>query len=154
MLYRHVPGRMTWTQRIISLGTHRSPRCMRLKSGHLLQPITFIICMLYLSKFHTKQDFAYPVILFYNANGIFIVHAFLPGTSKVFTLSVFLPDVWVHVLLPDTQRYTVETRYKEIWYNKLISPVPMNQCSLFCIVYWLLQWNLVIKRSDITKTLL
>ena len=41
--------------------------------------------------------------------------------------------------------HTVETQYKEIWYNKLFSPVPMNQFPLF--FYCLLT-------TDITKYLI
>ena len=49
-------------------GSHRSARCMHLKSWRLLQPIgKLIICMCYLSKFHTKQDFhfKYHILQFY-----------------------------------------------------------------------------------------
>ena len=74
------------------------------------------ICMFYSSKFHTKQDFVfkYHILQFYlqfrllmgsSNSGSFIVHTLLPGTSKAFILSVFLPGACVYVLLPGTQRY-------------------------------------------------
>ena len=52
---------------------------------------------------------SYPAIVFTMVIGLlncgsFIVHILLLGTSKVFTLSVFLPCACVHVLLPGTQR--------------------------------------------------
>ena len=73
----------------------------------------FIICMFYLSKLLTEQDFVfkYPAILLYTCNAIkwdllncgsFIVHILLAGTSKAFTLSVFLPGTRVHVILLGT----------------------------------------------------
>ena len=46
----------------------------------------------------------------YNAKGIFInrgsfiFYVLLQGTSKAFTLSVFLTDVRVHIILPKTRR--------------------------------------------------
>ena len=72
--------------------------------------------MFYLSEFHTKQDLvlkiSYPAIVFTMVGvigllkcGSFIVHILLLGTSKVFTLSVFLPCACVHVLLPGTRRF-------------------------------------------------
>ena len=71
-----------------------------------------IICMFHLSKFHTKQDFVfeYPAVLFTMLMGVlncgsFIFHTLLLGTSKPFTLSVFLPGAHIHVLLPGTQQY-------------------------------------------------
>ena len=53
---------------------------------------------------------SYPAIWFtmlmwfFNC-GSFIVHALLPGTSKVFTLSVFLPGARIHIFLPGMQHY-------------------------------------------------
>ena len=51
---------------------------------------------------------SYPAIVFTMVIGFlncgsFIVHILLLGTSKVFTLSVFLPCACVHVLLPGTR---------------------------------------------------
>ena len=37
--------------------------------------------------------------------GSFIVHALLPGTSKAFTMSVFLPGAHIYVILLGTQQY-------------------------------------------------
>ena len=56
-------------------------------------------------------NISYPAIVFTMVIGLlncgsFIVHILLLGTSKVFTLSVFLPCACVHVLLPGTRRYT------------------------------------------------
>ena len=72
----------------------------------------FIICMSYLSKFHYQARFclqiSYPAISitvligFLNC-GSFIVYTLLSWTSKVFTLSVFLPGTHVHVVLLGTQ---------------------------------------------------
>ena len=71
--------------------------------------------MFYLSEFHIYQarfglKISYPAIVFTMVIGLlncgsFIVHILLLGTSKVFTLSVFLPCACVHVLLPGTRRY-------------------------------------------------
>ena len=51
---------------------------------------------------------SFPAIFFTMLVGIlnrgsFIINALLPGTSKAFTLSVFLPGACVLVLLPGTQ---------------------------------------------------
>ena len=53
---------------------------------------------------------SYPAIVFTMVIGLlncgsFIVHILLLGTSKVFTLSVFLPCACVHVLLPGTRSW-------------------------------------------------
>ena len=55
---------------------------------------------------------SYPTIVFTMVIGLlncgsFIVHILLLGTSKVFTLSVFLPCACVHVLLPGTRRIEI-----------------------------------------------
>ena len=54
---------------------------------------------------------SYPAIVFTMVIGLlncgsFIVHILLLGTSKVFTLSVFLPCACVHVLLPGTRLWS------------------------------------------------
>ena len=63
-----------------------------------------------LALLHSTRLHSYPVPLMHNGNGIlnhwsFIVHALLPGTSKVFTFSVFLLSARVHIVLPVTRRY-------------------------------------------------
>ena len=39
-----------------------------------------------------------------------MVHALLPGTSKAFTLSVFLLGTHIHVLLPGTEQFVVRRK--------------------------------------------
>ena len=48
---------------------------------------------------------------FLNCAIFYIVHALLPGTSKAFTLSVFLQGAHVYVVLPGTQRYIRHSKY-------------------------------------------
>ena len=76
--------------------THRSARHMRLKSSPTSTYRQFIICMFYLSKFHTKQDISCNLI--YTDNWIFI-------SLTVFYNFSFLLGTCVHVLLPITRRY-------------------------------------------------
>ena len=52
----------------------------------------------------------YPAILFtmpmgFLNHGSFIIHILLPGTSKAFTLSVFLPGACFYIVLPGTLRF-------------------------------------------------
>ena len=92
---------------IILLGTHRSARFMRLKSWRLLQESS-ASCQLFRSQnFIPSMILSSNIMIFYNfiynASGIFnhgsfTVHALLPGTSKAFILSVFLPGTMAHTL--------------------------------------------------------
>ena len=103
--------------RTILPGNPHSVRRMRLKYGHILVWFStyrqFVICRFYFSKFHTKRDFVFKnhgrqilftMLMRISIHGSFIVHALLPGTSKAFTLSVFLKGR-VHILLPGTQQF-------------------------------------------------
>ena len=85
---------------IILPGTHHSIRHMRLKSCHLLQLIANLsfVCFICWNFIPSKicLQISYLAILFtmlvgFLNGGSFIIHALLPGTSKAFTLSVFLP---------------------------------------------------------------
>ena len=53
--------------------------------------------------------------------GSFIVHILLLGTSKVFTLSVFLPCACVHVLLPGTRRISCFVNW--VFFSALFLPL-------------------------------
>ena len=62
---------------------------------------------------------SYPAILFKMLmgclnRGSFISHILLPGTSKAFTLSVFLSGTRVYIVLPGTQRYV---KWISKWFN-------------------------------------
>ena len=96
---------------VVLPGTHHSARCMRLNSWHLLQPIanSSFVCLFVEISYQARfcLQISYPAILFtmlmgFLNRGSFIIHAFLPGTSKAFTLSVYLPGARVHIVLPGT----------------------------------------------------
>ena len=112
---------------VILPGAHRSARHMRRTfdtcftlslSYHLY---VLFVWISYQARFGLK--ISYPAIVFTMVIGLlncgsFIIHILLLGTSKVFTLSVFLPCACVHVLLPGTQRYYMLNKnaiYKSIW---------------------------------------
>ena len=103
---------------VILPGAHRSARHMRrtFDTCFTLSLIyhNFVYVLLvwisYQARFGLK--ISYPAIVFTMVIGLlncgsFIVHILLLGTSKVFTLSVFLPCACVHVLLPGTGRIDV-----------------------------------------------
>ena len=96
---------------VILPGAHRSARHVRRTFDTCFT--LSLICHLYVlfvrisyqARFGLK--ISYPAIVFTMVIGLlncgsFIVHILLLGTSKVFTLSVFLPCACVHVLLPGT----------------------------------------------------
>ena len=103
---------------VILPGAHRSTRHVRrtFDTCFTLSLIYHILYVLfvwisYQTRFGLK--ISYPAIVFTMVIGLlncgsFIVHILLLGTSKVFTLSVFLPCACVHVLLPGTRRNLVE----------------------------------------------
>ena len=111
---RRVPRRTTWTQCIILPGTHRFARRMRVSLGtYFNSSPTYHLYVLFVEiSYHARfcLQIFYPEILFtmlkvFLNRGSFIVHVLLLGTSKAFTLSVFLPGVHVHVVPPGTQQY-------------------------------------------------
>ena len=68
--------------------------------------------------------------------GSYTVHALLPGTSKAFTLSVLLPDAYVHILLPGTQQYLLTfSSSSRINYFKNC-PNSQRLFSLWCRLCW------------------
>ena len=95
-------------------GAHRSARHMRrtfdtcFTLSLIYHLYVLFVWISYQARFGLK--ISYPAIVFTMVIGLlncgsFIVHILLLGTSKVFTLSVFLPCAWVHILLPGTRRY-------------------------------------------------
>ena len=99
---------------VILPGAHRSARHMRrtfdtcFTLSLIYHLYVLFVWISYQARFGLK--ISYPAIVFTMVIGLlncgsFIVHILLLGTSKVFTLSVFLPCACVHVLLPGTQRY-------------------------------------------------
>ena len=102
---------------VILPGAHRSARHMRrtfdtcFTLSLIYHLYVLFVWISYQARFGLK--ISYPAIVFTMVIGLlycgsFIVHILLLGTSKVFTLSVFLPCACVHVLLPGTRRM-VET---------------------------------------------
>ena len=98
---------------IILPGAHRSARHVRrtfdtcFTLSLIYHLYVLFVWISYQARFGLK--ISYPAIVFTMVIGLlncgsFIVHILLLGTSKVFTLSVFLPCACVHVLLPGTQR--------------------------------------------------
>ena len=99
---------------IVLPGTHHSTRCMRLKSWHQLKHngqfmynYVLFVQVSYQARFCLQ--ISYPATLFtmlmgFFNRGSFIIHIRLPGTSKAFTFSVFLPGARVHIVLPAAQR--------------------------------------------------
>ena len=98
---------------VILPGAHRSARHMRrtfdtcFTLSLIYHLYILYVWISYQARFGLK--ISYPAIVFTMVIGLlncgsFIVHILLLGTSKVFTLSVFLPCTCVHVLLPGTQR--------------------------------------------------
>ena len=83
------------------------------KSGHLLQPIANLSFVVFFVKISYQARFclqlSYCAILFTMLmrflNQSFLLHVLLPGKSKAFTLSDFLPGTCVHVILPCIRRY-------------------------------------------------
>ena len=99
---------------VILPGAHRSARHMRrtfdtcFTLSLIYHLYVLFVWISYQARFGLK--ISYPAIVFTMVIGLlncgsFIVHILLLGTSKVFTLSVFLPCACVHVLLPGTRRY-------------------------------------------------
>ena len=92
---------------VILPGAHRSARHMRrtfdtcFTLSLIYHLYVLFVWISYQARFGLK--ISYPAIVL-NC-GSFIVHILLLGTSKVFTLSVFLPCACVHDLLPGTQRH-------------------------------------------------
>ena len=136
---RRVRGRMTWMyasfcqELIILPGT-----CIWSLDTYFN---LFIIYNLYVSfvKLSYQARFclqiSYPEILFtmlmgFLNGGSFIVHALLPVTSKVFTLSAFLPGAhWhIHVLLLGTQRNA----------SKTLCLIPISLTLLYTSIYYFL----------------
>ena len=98
---------------IILPGSHRSAKHMRITFDTcftlslIYHLYVLFVWISYQARFGLK--ISYPAIVFIMVIGLlncgsFIVHILLLGTSKVFTLSVFLPCACVHVLLPGTRR--------------------------------------------------
>ena len=97
---------------VILPGAHRSARHVRrtfdtcFTLSLIYHLYVLFVWISYQARFGLK--ISYPAIVFTMVIGLlncesFIVHILLLGTSKVFTLSVFLPCACVHVLLPGTQ---------------------------------------------------
>ena len=118
---------------VILPGAHRSARHMRrtfdtcFTLSLIYHLYVLFVWISYQARFGLK--ISYPAIVFTMVIGLltcgsFIVHILLLGTSKVFTLSVFLPCACVHVLLPGTRRYTLRTK----------SNYPL--CSLIIVQIW------------------
>ena len=89
----------------------------------------FIICMFSFNEISYQAKFclqiSHPAILFtmlmgFLNHGNFIVDALLPGTSKAFTLSVFLPGTHIYILLPGTQR-NVSSQHKIVKKSACVS---------------------------------
>ena len=114
VLLQHIKSSGAWKNNVkasvILLETHRSARGTCLKSGHLLyfnlsqiyHLYVLFVKILYQARFCLQVS--YPAIWFTMLMGFldcgsFIVHALLAGTSKAFTLSVFLPGVRICILL-------------------------------------------------------
>ena len=98
---------------VILPGAHRSARHMRrtFDTCFTLSLIYHLYVLFLWISYQARLGLKiYPAIVFTMVIGLlnwgsFIVHIVLLGTSKVFTLSVFLPCACVHVLLPGTRRY-------------------------------------------------
>ena len=104
----------------------------------------FFICLyvLFVEISHQAQfclQISHPTILFTMLMGFlnccsFIIHALLPGTSKVFTLSVFLPGAHVHILLLGTLWYVYHILIKH-WAFESVFPTILilskcNKCRI------------------------
>ena len=103
---------------VILPGAHRSARHVRrtfdtcFTLSLIYHLYVLFVWISYQARFGLK--ISYPAIVFtmviWLLNcGSFIVHILLLRTSKVFTLSVFLPCACVHVLLPGTRRINENT---------------------------------------------
>ena len=125
---------------IILPGAHRSARHMRrtfdtcFTLSLIYHMYVLFVWISYQARFGVK--ISYPVIVFTMVIGLlncgsFIVHILLLGTSKVFTLSVFLPCACVHVLLPGTQRFV----------KKYIYQTSVEKASPLCIQQLKIIWD-------------
>ena len=133
--------------------------------AHLFEVLTptstyrkFIIFKVLFVIFSYKARFclqmSYPAILFtmlmgFLNRGSFIIHALLPGTSKVgvfsmaFTLSVFLLGAHIHILLPGTEWYV-----QKGWIGMQIKACPLSPFTFHTHKEWAILPNhsiLVIK---------
>ena len=119
---------------IILPGAHRSARHMRrtfdtcFTLSLIYHLYVLFVWISYQARFGLK--ISYPAIVFTMVIGLlncgnFIVHILLLGTSKVFTLSVFLPCACVHVFLPGTRRHVLYFVFRNI-------SIHLPSCELLC----------------------
>ena len=107
-----MPGRTTWTQRVILPETRWPARRMRLSSDthYNPSPINFFIFVFFLKILYQARfcfQISHPAISFTMLKwllncGSFLVYVLLLETSEAFTLSGFLPGKRVHSVLPGT----------------------------------------------------
>ena len=138
-IYRHVPGRTMLThtsfcrELIILPGT-----CFTLSLIYHLYVL--FVWISYQARFGLK--ISYPAIVFTMVIGLLncgsiIVHILLLGTSKVFTLSVFLLCACVHVLLPGTRRYECPFPWwLEAFSDKDVTDRPPSFVTQLVVMSW------------------
>ena len=105
-------------------GTHHSTWHMHFQSWHLLQSIANLSFVCFIRQNFIPSEscllVSYPAMLFtmlmgFLNRGSVIVHGHLPGTSKVFTLSAFLPGIQQSLVV------SRDATFQEISWNQEIS---------------------------------